>query len=152
MGIAGLRLEGAVLPWPEVHWNRLLVVVFVGAALLLLRTGATERAEIPDARSAVESVFSDDATVPAPVATVKPTLIVVRDAVSDSPDLQIGRLFVSEIFRPPTPPLGPAGVVPVTTSERSGPCSVCPYSAAFAAGAAGGAIAPARCPSLSLLS
>jgi hypothetical protein len=103
MGIAGLRLEGAVLPWPEVHWNRLLVVVFVGAALLLLRTGATERAEIPDARSAVESVFSDDATVPAPVATVKPTLIVVRDAVSDSPDLQIGRLFVSEIFRPHAP-------------------------------------------------
>ena len=84
--------------------NRLLVVVFVGAALLLLRTGATERAEIPDARSAVEAVFDDQATVPAPVATVEPTLVVLPDAVNDSPDVQLGRLFVSEIFRPPTLP------------------------------------------------
>ena len=57
---------------PRVYWNRLLAVVFLGAALLLLRTGATERAEIPDAGNAVESVFSDDATDPAAHATVEP--------------------------------------------------------------------------------
>lgn len=83
----------------------MFAVVFVAAALLLLRTGAAERAEIPDAGSAVESVFADDATVPAPTANVEPALVVVRCAVSDRPDTRIGRPFVSEIFRPPMPPL-----------------------------------------------
>jgi hypothetical protein len=129
-----------------VSWNRLFVVVFLGAALLLLRTGATERAEIPDAGGAVESIFVDDATVPAPATTVEPALIVVRDAVSDSPDIQLGRLFVSEIFRPPTAPLVRTGVIAVKTNERSRPCSLRPYSAACAAGAS----APARCPLPSL--
>jgi hypothetical protein len=133
-----------------VPWNRLLVVVFLGAALLLLRTGATERAEIPDAGGDVESIFVDDATVPAPVATVEPTLIVVRDAVSDSPDIQLGRLFVSEIFRPPTAPLVRTGVIAVKTSERSRPCSVRRCAAAYAAGCDAGASAPARCPLPSL--
>ena len=86
------------------YWNRLLAVVFLGAALLLLRTGATERAEIPDG-SAVESIFCDDATVPAPSAKVEPALVVVRGAVSDRPDTRAGRPFVSEIFRPPMAPL-----------------------------------------------
>lgn len=86
----------------------MLAVVFVGAALLLLRTGAIDRAEIPDAGGAVESVFSDDATVPAPSAYVEPALVVVRGTVSDWPDTRVGRSFVSEIFRPPMTPLARA--------------------------------------------
>ena len=87
------------------YWNRLLVVVFLGVALLLLRTGATERAEIPDAGSTAELVFCDDATVPAPIAHVEPALVVVRGTVSDWPDTPVGHPFVSEIFRPPMAPL-----------------------------------------------
>ena len=83
----------------------MLAVVFLGAALLLLRTGATERAEIPDASGTVELVFCDDATVPAPIAHVEPALAVVRGTVGDRPDTRVGRPFVSEIFRPPMAPL-----------------------------------------------
>jgi len=77
------------------------MVVFAGAALLLLRTGATERAEIPDAGGSAESIVSDDATIPAPIATVEPALVAVGLVVNDPPDVRVGRSFVSEIFRPP---------------------------------------------------
>ena len=77
------------------------MVVFVGAALLLLRTGATERAEIPDTGSIAESIFSDDAVIPEPVVTVEPALMAVGRVVNDPPDVRAGRSFVSDIFRPP---------------------------------------------------
>jgi hypothetical protein len=83
----------------------LLVVVFLGVALLLLRTGMTERAELPDGSNVIESVLCDDATVPAPTANVQPALVVLRGAISDCPDTRVGRSFVSEIFRPPMAPL-----------------------------------------------
>jgi hypothetical protein len=115
--------------------------MFVGAALLLLRMDPTERAEIPDLGSAIESVFSDADAVPAPLASVEPEMVLVC-RVHDSPDVQLGRLFVSEIFRPPTAPLVRTGVIAVKTTERSRPCSLRPCDA--------GAIAPARCPLPSL--
>ena len=87
--------------------------MFLAAALLLFRTGATERAEIPDAGGAVESIFFDDATVPVPVATVEPRGRR-SEAVSDSP-ISLGRLFVSEIFRPPTSPLFRTSPIAVKT-------------------------------------
>jgi len=89
----------------------LLLVVFVVSlvvALLVLRAGTTERAELPDGSGAIELVFSDDATVPAPILNVQPALVVVRGAVSDWPDPRVGRPFVSEIFRPPMVPLARA--------------------------------------------
>lgn len=80
-------------------------VVSLVVALLVLRAGTTERADLPDGSSAIELVFSDDATVPAPTENIQPALVVVRGAVSDWPDTRTGRPFVSEIFRPPIAPL-----------------------------------------------
>ncbi len=80
-------------------------VVSLVVALLVLRAGTIERAELPDGGSAIELVFSDDATVPAPAANIQPALVVVSRAISDWPDTRLGRPFVSEIFRPPMPPL-----------------------------------------------
>lgn len=83
-------------------------IVSLVAALLVLRAGTTERAELPDGGSAIELVFSDDATVSPPSADIQPALVVVGVTVGDYPDTRPGRPFVSEIFRPPITPLARA--------------------------------------------
>ena len=84
--VDGLRGKLAVLPCPKGVLESSARGGVPRRGALAAPDGRDRTGRDPGCRRRRRIDLFDDATVPAPVATVEPTLIVVRDAVSDSPD------------------------------------------------------------------
>jgi hypothetical protein len=103
-----LRDQDPVLLSLSVIWNRLLVVVVLGAAILLFRASHNYGPEIQDTRGNVEASLDDGTPIVVARVGIEPALLESRRFQGERSDALAGHQFVSEIFRPPIAPLARA--------------------------------------------
>lgn len=89
-------------------WFRFVAVILLGTALFLFRVGHGDVVDIQDAQGDLESPLAEGAVALLPNTGPEVALRPARLLPLPPSPVRVGRIFVSDIFRPPIAPLAVA--------------------------------------------